>query len=123
MPFLTSPLIYVIAFLLATNVIAGIGWVTHDIAGFSGGPSTKELYLRWLELGRHGREREWLPRDEGEDDDDDWDADDDCAKRDARLTEEFNRLTMIVDCWRCGAPVGVPHQQPVSRPVEDANDL
>lgn len=26
MPFLTSPLIYVIAFLLATNVIAGIGW-------------------------------------------------------------------------------------------------
>jgi hypothetical protein len=26
MPFLTSPLIYVIAFLLATNIIAGIGW-------------------------------------------------------------------------------------------------
>lgn len=25
--------------------------VTHDIAGFSGGPSTKELYLRWVELG------------------------------------------------------------------------
>ena len=31
--------------------LAGIGWVTHDVAGFSGGPSTKELYLRWLELG------------------------------------------------------------------------
>jgi hypothetical protein len=26
MPFLTSPLIYVIAFLLATNIVAGIGW-------------------------------------------------------------------------------------------------
>ncbi len=25
--------------------------VTHDIAGFSGGPSTEELYLRWTELG------------------------------------------------------------------------
>ncbi len=25
--------------------------VTHDIAGYSGGPSTKELYLRWTELG------------------------------------------------------------------------
>lgn len=31
--------------------LAGVGWVTHDVAGFSGGPSTKELYLRWLELG------------------------------------------------------------------------
>ena len=25
--------------------------VTHDIAGYSGGPSTKELYQRWTELG------------------------------------------------------------------------
>ncbi|MBX3246191.1 MAG: hypothetical protein KF901_03335 [Myxococcales bacterium] len=25
--------------------------VTHDVAGFSGGPSTKELFLRWTELG------------------------------------------------------------------------
>ncbi len=31
--------------------LAGIAWVTHDVAGFSGGPSTKELYLRWTELG------------------------------------------------------------------------
>jgi sulfoquinovosidase len=31
--------------------IAGIPFVTHDIAGFSGGPSTKELFLRWTELG------------------------------------------------------------------------
>jgi len=31
--------------------LAGIPYVTHDIAGFSGGPSTKELFLRWTELG------------------------------------------------------------------------
>lgn len=31
--------------------LAGVAWVTHDIAGYTGGPSTKELYLRWLELG------------------------------------------------------------------------
>jgi alpha-glucosidase len=31
--------------------ISGVPYVTHDIAGFSGGPSTKELYLRWTELG------------------------------------------------------------------------
>lgn len=31
--------------------VSGIPFVTHDIAGFSGGPSTKELYLRWVELG------------------------------------------------------------------------
>jgi alpha-glucosidase len=30
--------------------LAGISWVTHDVAGFTGGPSTKELYLRWMEL-------------------------------------------------------------------------
>src|SRR5690606_25935047 len=31
--------------------LSGIPFVTHDIAGFSGGPSTKELYMRWTELG------------------------------------------------------------------------
>jgi len=31
--------------------LAGIPFVTLDIGGFSGGPSTKELYLRWVELG------------------------------------------------------------------------
>ncbi|MFW6087866.1 MAG: TIM-barrel domain-containing protein, partial [Myxococcota bacterium] len=31
--------------------LAGQPYVTHDIAGFSGGPSTKELYQRWTELG------------------------------------------------------------------------
>lgn len=31
--------------------LSGLPFVTHDIAGFSGGPSTKELFLRWTELG------------------------------------------------------------------------
>jgi len=31
--------------------LAGVPYVTHDIGGFSGGPSTKELYMRWVELG------------------------------------------------------------------------
>lgn len=31
--------------------ISGQPFVTHDIAGFSGGPSTKELFMRWAELG------------------------------------------------------------------------
>lgn len=31
--------------------LSGVPFVTHDIAGFSGGPSDKELYLRWIELG------------------------------------------------------------------------
>lgn len=31
--------------------LAGQPNVTHDIAGFSGGPSTKELHFRWTELG------------------------------------------------------------------------
>ncbi|MCC7535739.1 MAG: hypothetical protein IT379_05980, partial [Deltaproteobacteria bacterium] len=31
--------------------LAGVPYVTHDIAGFSGGPSTGELFRRWTELG------------------------------------------------------------------------
>ncbi|MBK8593390.1 MAG: hypothetical protein IPN77_30600 [Sandaracinaceae bacterium] len=32
--------------------LTGMPFVTRDIAGFSGGPSTKELWLRWCEAGR-----------------------------------------------------------------------
>lgn len=34
-----------------TLALAGIPFVTSDIAGFSGGPSTKELWQRWVEFG------------------------------------------------------------------------
>jgi alpha-glucosidase len=35
---------------MVTLGLVGVGYVTHDVAGFSGGPSTKELYQRWTEL-------------------------------------------------------------------------
>lgn len=31
--------------------LSGVPFVTHDIAGYSGGPSTMELFMRWTELG------------------------------------------------------------------------
>ena len=31
--------------------LAGIPFATHDVGGFSGGPRTKELMLRWIEAG------------------------------------------------------------------------
>lgn len=34
-----------------TMGLSGVLFYTHDIAGFSGGPSTEELFLRWVELG------------------------------------------------------------------------
>lgn len=36
---------------MLTLSLSGQPFVTHDIAGFSGGPSTPELYWRWTELG------------------------------------------------------------------------
>lgn len=36
---------------MLTLGLSGIPVATHDIAGFSGGPSTKELFMRWAELG------------------------------------------------------------------------
>lgn len=31
--------------------LSGVPFYTHDVGGFSGGPRTKELFLRWTELG------------------------------------------------------------------------
>jgi sulfoquinovosidase len=31
--------------------LSGVPYYSHDIAGFSGGPSTRELFMRWTELG------------------------------------------------------------------------
>ncbi len=67
--------------------MAGIGYVTHDIAGFSGGPSTKELYQRWTELGAFSpimRTHEGLRRAEN------WNWD-----RDAETTAHFARFARI----------------------------
>jgi alpha-glucosidase (family GH31 glycosyl hydrolase) len=61
--------------------------VTHDIAGFSGGPSTKELYQRWVELGAFTpifRTHEGLRRAEN------WSWD-----RDAETTAHFARFARV----------------------------
>lgn len=67
--------------------LAGIGWVTHDVAGFSGGPSTKELYQRWTELAAFTpifRTHEGLRRA------DNWSWD-----RDAETTAHFARFARV----------------------------
>jgi len=54
--------------------LSGQPFVTHDIAGFSGGPSTPELYWRWTELGAftpYMRTHDGNERDENHR----WDAD------------------------------------------------
>lgn len=46
--------------------MSGVGFVTHDIGGYFGGPSSKELYQRWIELGAFSpvmRTHEGLQRD------------------------------------------------------------
>jgi len=67
--------------------LAGVPYVTHDIAGFSGGPSTKELYMRWTELGAFTpimRTHEGNRRDVNHN----WDTD-------PETTEHFRRFARI----------------------------
>ena len=67
--------------------LAGIAWVTHDVAGFSGGPSTKELFQRWTELAAFTpifRTHEGLRRAEN------WSWD-----RDAETTAHFARFARV----------------------------
>ncbi len=72
--------------------LAGVPYVTHDIGGFSGGPSTKELYLRWIELGAFTpimRTHEGNRRDVNHN----WDAD-------AETIAHFRRFARIHDALR-----------------------
>jgi alpha-glucosidase len=67
--------------------LSGVGYVTHDIGGYFGGPSTKELYLRWIELGAFTpvmRTHEGLQRDRN------WSWD-----RDAETLAVFSRFGRI----------------------------
>lgn len=67
--------------------ISGIPYVTHDIAGFSGGPSSQELWMRWCELGALTpimRTHEGALRDSN------WDWD-----RDPETTEHFRRMSAL----------------------------
>jgi alpha-glucosidase len=72
--------------------LAGVPYATHDIAGFSGGPSTKELYQRWTELGAFTpimRTHEGNRRDVNHN----WDSD-------AETTAHFRRFSRVHDALR-----------------------
>ncbi|HOA14482.1 MAG TPA: glycoside hydrolase family 31 protein [Myxococcota bacterium] len=69
--------------------LSGQPYVTHDIAGFSGGPSTKELYLRWTELGAF---TPFMRTHDGNNRDDNW-----CWDRDYYTGEHFRRMAVIHD--------------------------
>ncbi len=84
--------------------LAGVGFCTHDVAGFSGGPSTRELFLRWVELGAFSpvfRTHEGLRRN------DNWRWD-----RDAETLAHFGRFARV---HRALAPrlmeLGAEHQR------------
>jgi alpha-glucosidase len=67
--------------------LSGQPFVTHDIAGFSGGPSDKELYLRWTELGAlspYMRTHDGNERDENHR----WDSDEE-------TTAHFTRMALL----------------------------
>jgi alpha-glucosidase len=69
--------------------LAGQPYVTHDIAGFSGGPGTKELYLRWTELGAF---TPFMRTHDGNNRDKNW-----CWDRDYFTGEHFKRMATIHD--------------------------
>lgn len=69
--------------------LAGQYNVTHDIAGFSGGPSTKELFMRWTELGAF---TPIMRTHEGNERDDNW-----SWESDAETTAHFRRMTLVHD--------------------------
>jgi alpha-glucosidase len=67
--------------------ISGLPFVTHDIAGFSGGPSTKEVFQRWTELGAFSP---IMRTHDGNAKLDNW-----RWSRDAETTEHFRRFARI----------------------------
>ena len=69
--------------------LSGVPHVTHDIAGFSGGPSSKELYLRWIELGAF---TPIMRTHEGNEKDANW-----SWEKDQQTTDQLRRFAMIHD--------------------------
>jgi alpha-glucosidase len=88
--------------------IAGIGYVTTDVAGFSGGPSTKELYQRWTELGAFTpilRTHEGLRRTENWN----WDRDPDTTAHFSRFARIHQALApRILELGRAHRATGMP---------------
>lgn len=69
--------------------MSGIPYVTHDIGGFSGGPSSKELFMRWVELGAF---TPIMRTHEGNAKDENW-----SWEKDAETTAHFRRFAKIHD--------------------------
>jgi sulfoquinovosidase len=67
--------------------LAGMPFVTHDIAGFFGGPSTKELFQRWVELGAF---TPFMRTHDGNKRDENW-----SWKKDAETTAHFRRFARV----------------------------
>lgn len=94
---------------MLTLGLSGIPFVTHDVAGFSGGPSTKELYLRWTELGAFTpifRTHEGNRKNENWA----WDGDDETLAHFTRFAKVHERLgpelvALAAEAGRSGAPM------------------
>lgn len=69
--------------------LCGQPYVTHDVAGFSGGPSTKELFMRWVELGAF---TPIMRTHEGNNRDENW-----SWESDEETTAHFRRFVRIHD--------------------------
>lgn len=88
---------------------AGIPFVTHDVAGFSGGPSSKELYQRWTELGAFSpilRTHDGNKKDANWS----WDRDEETTRHFARMSVVHDRLlpdllALAAEAGRTGAPL------------------
>ncbi len=71
--------------------LSGQPFVTHDIAGFSGGPSSRELFQRWTELGAftpYMRTHDGNARDENHR----WDSDPETTQHFARMARVHQAL-------------------------------
>lgn len=83
--------------------------VTHDVAGFSGGPSSKELFMRWTELGAF---TPIFRTHEGNRRDDNW-----SWEKDAETTAHFRRFARIHEALRPLLQAAADASQVDARPI------
>lgn len=89
--------------------LSGIPFVTHDIAGYSGGPSTRELFFRWVELGAF---TPFFRTHEGIMAATNWSWD-----RDAETTAHFRRFALVHEALRPELEALADEAQATSMPM------
>lgn len=94
---------------LLTLGLSAVPYVTHDIAGFSNGPSTQELYQRWTELGAL---TPIFRTHEGNRRADNW-----SWKRDAETTAHFRRMTRLHAALRATFATLAAEAETTSAPI------